>query len=497
MEHVDVLIVGAGISGVDAAYRLRTEHPHRSIAILEARDEIGGTWDLFRFPGIRSDSDMFTLGFPFRPWTDARTIADGGSIRRYIRDTAAEFGIDRHIRFGRRVTAASWSSAEQRWEVQVRTADGAEKRCTCDFLFLATGYFRYDRGYLPELPGIDTYGGPVVHPQHWPDDLDCAGKRVVVVGSGATAVTLVPALAQLGAQVTMLQRSPSYMISLPGTDAVAQRLAARLPMRVAHRLARWKNVFATTAFYQLAQRAPRVATRLLRAGLERQIPDHGVIDRDFTPRYRPWDQRLCVVPDADLFRAMRAGQAQVVTDTIAGFTAGGIRLDSGRELPADVVVTATGLALQVGGGMRLDVDGVPVDPGRTVAYRGCLLSGVPNFSLCIGYVNASWTLRADIAARYVCRLLAHMDTHGYRTATPEFDGAASATPLLPLTSGYVRRAADILPKQGTRDPWRLRQNYVLDLVSTRFGDVTRDMAFTVRSVGASARASARPGARTG
>ncbi|GAA5109728.1 flavin-containing monooxygenase [Pseudonocardia adelaidensis] len=477
MEHLDVLVVGAGISGIDAAYRLQTEHPHRSYAILEARDAIGGTWDLFRFPGIRSDSDMFTLGFPFRPWRSAAAIADGESIRTYLRETAAEFGIDRRIRFGRRVTAAAWSSPDQRWTVEVQVGDGTRERYTCDFLFLGTGYYRYDKGYLPEFPGIDAFQGTVVHPQHWPEDLDCAGERVVVIGSGATAVTLVPALAERGARVTMLQRSPSYVIALPGTD----RLVDRLP-GWAHRLIRWKNVLVTSAFYQVAQRAPGVAKRMLRAGLERQIPDHGVIDRDFTPRYQPWDQRLCVVPDGDLFRAMRSGRAEVVTDTIATFTAGGIRLASGRELPADVVVTATGLQLQVGGGMRICVDGTEVDPGRTVVYRGCLLSGVPNLAICIGYVNASWTLRADLTARYVCRLLSHMDAHGYRSATPEFDGDVAARPLLALTSGYVRRAADVLPKQGRSAPWVLRQSYPVDLLSTRFGDIGRDMVFTARPV---------------
>jgi cation diffusion facilitator CzcD-associated flavoprotein CzcO len=482
VEHFDVLVVGAGISGIDAAYRLQTEHPRRTYAILEARDGIGGTWDLFRFPGIRSDSDMFTLGFPFRPWTSAKTIADGASVLRYLRETAAEFGIDRRMRFGRQVTAAGWSSRDQRWEVEARTADGGTERYSCAFLFLGTGYYRYDRGYCPELPGVDAYQGRVVHPQHWPDDLDCAGKRVTVIGSGATAVTLVPALAERGAQVTMLQRSPSYVIALPAADPLVDRLTARLPARLAQRLIRWKNVLVTSAFYQLAQRAPGTAKRMLRAGLERQIPDPAVIDRHFTPRYQPWDQRLCVVPDADLFRALRSGRAEVVTDTIATFTEGGIRLASGRELPADVVVTATGLQLQVGGGMRITVDGAEVDPGRTVVYRGCLLSGVPNLALCVGYANASWTLRADLTARYVCRLLAYMDARGYRSATPEFRGDGAVRPLLPLTSGYVLRAVDVLPKQGAAAPWVLRQSYPVDLLSTRLGNVGRDMVFTAGPV---------------
>jgi cation diffusion facilitator CzcD-associated flavoprotein CzcO len=474
VEHLDVLVVGAGISGIDAAYRLQTEHPQRTYAILEARDAIGGTWDLFRFPGIRSDSDMFTLGFPFRPWRSSATISDGDSIRAYVRDTAAEFGIDRRIRFGRRVTAVAWSTQQQRWEVQVQ-AGARTEHYTCRFLYLGTGYYRYDRGYLPEFPGIDDYRGTVVHPQHWPQDLDCTGKRVVVVGSGATAVTLVPALAERGAHVTMLQRSPSWLISLPGTDPLADRLPGW-----AHRLIRWKNVAVTSAFYEIAQRLPGVARKLLRAGLERQIPDPAIIDRDFTPRYQPWDQRLCVVPDGDLFRAMRSGRAEVVTDTIHTFTGTGIRLASGRELAADVVVTATGLQVQVGGGMRITVDGREVDPGRTLVYRGCLLSGVPNLALCIGYVNASWTLRADLTARYVCRLLAHMDAHGYSSATPEPSGDVGERPLLTLTSGYVQRAAGVLPKQGRAAPWLMRHSYPRDLLSTRFADVARDMVFTAR-----------------
>jgi monooxygenase len=485
LERFDVLVVGAGISGIDAAYRLQTEHPQRTYAILESRDAIGGTWDLFRYPGIRSDSEMFTFGFPFRPWPELTAIADGESIRRYVDETAAEFGIDRRIRFGRRVTAASWSSTAQRWEVEVATAGGTE-RYSCDFLYLATGYYRYDRGYRPDLPGLEAFAGPVVHPQHWPADLDCSGQRIVVIGSGATAVTLVPALAERGARVTMLQRSPSWIVAVPRTDRLARRLSGRLPARLAHRLVRWTNLFRTASFYHLARLAPGVTRRALRKGLARLVPDPASVERDFTPRYDPWDQRLCVVPSADLFRALRSDAADVVTDTIAGFTAEGVRLTSGRELPADVVVTATGLQLQVAGGIRITVDGAVLDPGRAVLYRGCLLSGVPNLAMCVGYVNISWTLRADLTARYVCRLLAHMDAHGYRAATPVLAGEVDPRPLFPLTSGYVQRAADLLPRQGSSDPWRLRQSYPLDLLATRFSDVTREMAFEAGPAAASA-----------
>ncbi|WP_308259278.1 NAD(P)/FAD-dependent oxidoreductase [Pseudonocardia sp. H11422] len=482
-HHVDVLIVGAGLSGVGAAYRLQTQHPERTYAILEARDAVGGTWDLFRYPGIRSDSDMFTLGYPFRPWKSPKAIADGGSILSYVRETAVEFGIDGHIRFGRRVTAAAWSSADARWAVEVGVGGGdrAEtERYTCDFLYLCSGYYSYEGGHTPDIPGLGSFAGRVVHPQQWPDDLDLTDRNVVVIGSGATAVTLVPALAEQCAHVTMLQRSPSWLAVLPGTDTVADALRRFLPERLAHAAARWKNVLVTLGFYKMCRRAPALAKRLLRAGIARHVPDPAVLDADFTPRYDPWDQRLCVVPDADLFRAVRAGRASVVTDRIATVTEHGIRLESGRDLAADVLITATGLELVVCGGIRLSVDDTEVDPGETVVYRGCMLSGIPNLAMCIGYTNASWTLRADLTSRYVCRLLAHMDAHGIVSAVPQLDGPVESRPLLGLTSGYVQRAVDVLPKQGPRAPWAMRQNYVLDLISTRFGDVTRDMVLTPR-----------------
>jgi monooxygenase len=478
MGTVDVLIVGAGLSGIGAAHRLQTAHPGRTFAVLEARAALGGTWDLFRFPGIRSDSDMFTLGYPFRPWTQAKAIADGGSILRYLQETAAELGIDRHIRFGRRVVAAAWSSAQQRWHVEVRTADGETERWTCAFLYLCCGYYRYDRGYTPDIAGLAAFGGRVVHPQDWPDDLDVAGRRVVVVGSGATAVTLVPALAERGAHVTMLQRSPTWMVSLPGTDHLSDVLRRRLPPRLGHAAARWKNILFTQAFFQICRHAPRLGKRMLRAGLARVLPDPAAVHTDFAPRYDPWDQRLCVVPDADFFRAMRTGAAQVVTDRIATVTPTGITCTSGRELPADVLVTATGLQLQAWGAVAVTVDGAPVEPGGTLAYRGCLVSGVPNLAFCVGYVNASWTLRADLVARYVTRLLAYMDAQGYAVATPRPPGGMATRPLLDLSSGYIRRSLSALPSQGTRSPWVLRQNYLRDRYDMDRGDVARDMEFT-------------------
>jgi monooxygenase len=480
--HVDVLIVGAGLSGVGAAYRLQTEHPTRSYTILEARDAIGGTWDLFRYPGIRSDSDMFTLGYPFRPWTAAKSIADGGSILQYVRDTAAEFGIDRRIRFGRRVTGASWSSEDARWSVEVVAGDTTE-HWTCDFLYLCSGYYSYEGGHTPDIPGLADFGGDLVHPQQWPADLDVTGRRVVVIGSGATAVTLVPSLAETAEHVTMLQRSPTWMTVLPGTDAASDALRRRLPEGVGNTVVRWKNILLTQAFYQLCRRAPGKAKALLRAGVARFQPDPEVLDRDYTPRYDPWDQRLCVVPDADLFKAIKKDKAAVVTDRIARVTETGVELESGRTLDADVLVTATGLEVVACGGIDLRVDGEPVVPGEKVTYRGCLLSDVPNLALCIGYVNASWTLRADITARYVCRLLARMDARGAAVAVPRLPGGPmELRPLLDLSSGYVKRAKDVLPKQGTRSPWVLRQNYIADRVTTGLGSVDRDMEFRRRPV---------------
>jgi cation diffusion facilitator CzcD-associated flavoprotein CzcO len=478
MRDVDVLIVGAGLSGIGAAYRLQSAHPQRTYAVLEARDAVGGTWDLFRFPGIRSDSDMFTLGYPFRPWTGAKAIADGASILRYLRDTAAELGIDRHIRFGRRVTAAAWSSTQQRWTVEVRTAEGATEQWTCAFLYLCSGYYRYDAGYTPEIPELTTFAGPVVHPQAWPEDLDVTGRRVVVIGSGATAVTLVPALAERGAHVTMLQRSPTWMITLPGTDALSNALRRRLPPRLGNAAARWKNILFTQAFFQICRHAPRLGKRMLRAGLAGVLPDPTTLRTDFAPRYDPWDQRLCVVPDGDLFRAMRDGAAEVVTDRIATVTPTGVTVASGRELRADVLVTATGLRLVAWGGIAVTVDGAAVDPGETVAYRGCLVSGVPNLAFCVGYVNASWTLRADLVARYVTRLLAYMDAQGHAVATPRLPRGMGTRPLLDLSSGYIQRSLSALPRQGVRSPWALRQNYLRDRYEMDRGDVAKDMEFT-------------------
>jgi cation diffusion facilitator CzcD-associated flavoprotein CzcO len=460
-ERVDVLVVGAGLSGIGAGYRLQTECPGKTYLILEGRDAIGGTWDLFRYPGVRSDSDMFTLGYPFRPWRRAEAIASGDKIRDYIRDTAARFRITEKIRFGQWVVSAHWSTQDATWTVSTR--DGREY--TCSFLYLCTGYYRYSAGYEVDFPGLADYAGRVVHPQHWPDDLDHAGRRVVVTGSGATAVTLVPAMAETAEHVTMLQRSPSWFVSLPGGDGGADLNP------LVSRLIRGRNVLGATLLYQAARRWPERVGGFLRDRVARELPPSVPVDPHFTPRYSPWDQRLCVVPDGDLFRSIRTGKASVVTGAIETFTEKGVRLTDGTELPADIVVTATGLSMVTLGEIAVDVDGEPVRTRDRHVYKGMMFDGVPNLAWCVGYINASWTLRADLTSRYVCRLLNYMDRHHIDLTTPALPPGTPVTgePLMALSSGYVRRADAILPRQGGRRPWRMRNNYLLDLPAMRLG----------------------------
>ncbi|HEY1626734.1 MAG TPA: NAD(P)/FAD-dependent oxidoreductase [Streptosporangiaceae bacterium] len=495
-EHVDVLIVGAGLSGIGAAQHLHAAFPGKTYTILEARDAIGGTWDLFRYPGVRSDSDMHTLGYRRRPWSQAKAIADGPSILDYVRETATEAGVDKHIRFGQRVTGASWSSEAAQWTVQTESAT-----FTCGFLYMCTGYYRYDAGYQPEFAGLDSFQGRVVHPQHWPEDLDYAGKRVVVVGSGATAVTLVPAMAETAGHVTMLQRSPSYILTLPTEDPIAAKLVKVLGRRRGYAVTRWKNVLVTTLIYKLSRRRPDMMRGWIRKMTIKQLPPGYDVDTHFKPAYNVWDQRLCLVPDGDLFTAVSDGRASVVTDRISAFTESGLRLESGKELPADVVVTATGLRLLPLGGIELSVDGKPLQLPDAMAYKGMMLGGVPNCVFTIGYTNASWTLKADLVSEYTCRLLRYMYTRGYDICVPvNDDPRVTERPLLDFAAGYVLRSIDQFPKAGSRPPWRLGMSYLSDVVTLRYGRIkdgsmrfSRKAAHQARQVPAGASASAAAG----
>lgn len=484
-QHVDVIIVGAGLSGIGAAYRLQEQCPGKTYSILESREAIGGTWDLFRYPGIRSDSDMFTLSYPFKPWINRKSIADGGDIRDYIEDASDEFGITQHIQFGHRVETASWSSDDARWTV-TSTVGGETVVQTASWLYLCSGYYSYDTGFTPEFPGLDSFEGQVVHPQFWPEDLDYAGKKVVVIGSGATAVTLIPSMADDVEHITMLQRSPTYITTLPSTDALAPVLRKVLPDGIAHRVTRRKNAMIAIGFYQFCRRLPKLATKVLLARAKGQLPE-GTDMLHFTPRYNPWDQRLCIVPDGDLFRTIRRGKASIVTDTIRSFSPTGIDLDSGAHLDADIVVTATGLQVVALGEIAFEVDGRTIDPHELYVYKGSMFSGMPNFAWCVGYTNASWTLRADLSSQYVCQLINLLDAKGWDSAMPDPRGASGdSAPILDLTSGYVTRVADLLPQQGSRAPWTIRQNWLLDSRDMKKTDLEQEMVFAKASVRATA-----------
>ena len=462
-QEVDVLIVGAGLSGIGAAVHLQRDCPGKTYAILEARDAIGGTWDLFRYPGIRSDSDMHTLGYAFKPWTEAKAIADGPSIRRYVRDTADEHGITSNIRFGHKVTNATWSSDNARWHVTAEY-DGAPVHLTCRFLYMCSGYYNYEAGYTPEFEGKDTFKGEIVHPQHWTDDIDYKDKTVVVIGSGATAVTLVPAMADKAKHVVMLQRSPTYMVNRPSRDWFANGLRRVLPDSWAYAAARWKNIRMTSWFYKRSQAKPEQVKQKLLDMLRKELKPGYDIETHFTPSYGPWDQRLCLVPDSDMFDAINDGRASVVTDHIERFEESGIRLKSGELLEADLIVAATGLDLLTFGGVELMVDNRLMNPGELVNYKGLGYADMPNFANTFGYTNASWTLKADITAAYVCRLLNHMDETGAAYCVPRLpdDGSVQIEAEPPLTSGYFARAIDRMPKQGSQMPWRQNHDYLND-----------------------------------
>ena len=472
-EHFDVLIVGAGLSGIGAAHHLQTRCPDRTYAILEGRSAIGGTWDLFRYPGIRSDSDMYTLGYEFRPWTDPKAIADGASILNYIRDAADDYGIRQHIRFQSKVTHLAWSSADGRWTVDVQQ-DGAPTpvQLTCNFLFLCCGYYRYDRGYTPDFPGAERFKGRIVHPQQWTDDIVTAGKKVVVIGSGATAVTLVPSIAPTSAHVTLLQRSPTYVMARPGQDAVANTLRNILPDKLAYAMTRWKNVLMGMYFFRMSRKRPQQVKRWMVKQVQDALGPDFDVGKHFTPSYKPWDQRVCVVPGGDLFKVIKSGQASIVTDYIDTFTETGIRLKSGAHLDADVIVTATGLVMELMGGASLAVDGQTVHIADTLNYKGMMFSGVPNLAYSLGYTNASWTLKCDLTTAYACRLLNHMQKEGFSQCVPRNTDPSQVTePVMQFTSGYVQRALSGLPKQGSHAPWKLNQNYALDLMDLKFGSV--------------------------
>jgi cation diffusion facilitator CzcD-associated flavoprotein CzcO len=482
VEHLDVLVVGAGLSGVGAGAYLESKCPWASYAVFEARDAIGGTWDLFRYPGIRSDSDMYTLGYSFRPWTGEKAIADGASILQYIKDTAAETGVDQKIRFNHRIVKADWSTADAHWRITAERTDVgdgtvATVELTAGFVFSCSGYYRYDQGYLPDFKGMDRFQGTIVHPQQWPEDLDYAGKRVVVIGSGATAVTLIPSMAETAAHVTMLQRSPTYIVSMPARDPIARVLQRILPRRWSGPAIKWFKAVTTQGSYFLSKRRPALMRRLLRKGIERQLPKGYDVDTHFTPSYDPWDQRLCLVPNGDLFKAIRSGSASVVTDHIETFTETGLLLTSGTELEADIIVTATGLELLFIGGIDVSVDGELIDLPNKLTYKGMMLEGVPNFALAVGYTNASWTLKCDLTCDYVTRLLNHMRKTGMRQCTPVNDDASvSAAPLLGLNSGYVQRSAHKFPKQGSRMPWQVHQSYLKDYRALKQSAVDGDGA---------------------
>lgn len=471
--HHDVIIIGAGLSGICAGHYVQTECPDKSFAILEGREALGGTWDLFRYPGIRSDSDMHTLGFSFRPWPNPQAIADGPSILRYLHDTVEATGLADKVRYNHRVDTVRWSSDEARWTVVSRhPGTGEEQVHTCKLLWFCTGYYRYDRGYMPDYPGAERFEGELVHPQFWTDDIDYAGKQVVVIGSGATAVTLVPSMAERAGHVTMLQRSPSYVMSLPAEDVVSKWATRLLGARIGAGLTRWKNILRLMLFYQFSRRMPESARGFITRHVREAVGDVVDVDTHFNPSYDPWDQRLCFVPDDDLFDALRGGRASVVTDHIETLTETGIQLRSGDHLDADVVVSATGLEVVVAGGATIEVDGERVDPGQSTMYKGAMLSDVPNAVMSVGYTNASWTLKCELISQWACRLLEHMDAHGYEVVVPRLPADADAElPLIDFNSGYVLRALDELPNQGERLPWRLYQNYILDSVLFRLAPI--------------------------
>lgn len=472
IPHYDVIVVGAGIAGIGAAYHLQSKCPGKKITVLEARDRIGGTWDLFKYPGIRSDSDMYTLGFSFNPWKEPQAIADGPAILKYIKETASKFGIDQKIQFNHKVADASWSDKEERWTLKISSHKNVKHEVlTCNFLFMCSGYYDYENGYTPEFKGIETFKGQIIHPQKWDPKTNYSNKKVVIIGSGATAITLVPEMAKKAGKVTMLQRSPSYVISVPGEDPVVPLVKKFLPAEASYELIRWKNIMLMLGFYKAARQWPNAIRRLIATGVKQQLGSEYDM-KHFNPTYKPWDQRVCVVPDADLFKAIKNGKAEIVTDTIKRFTPTGILLDSGRELDADIIVTATGLRVQLLGGMTMHINNKLVELGKIHVYRGVMMSDIPNFAITVGYTNASWTLKCDLSCHFVTKLLNYMDRKNHTVCIPRFDPSKyQSEPLLDFNSGYVQRAANHTPKQGSEAPWKVHQNYLRDTLSLKMTDM--------------------------
>lgn len=474
-EYVDVLIIGAGLSGIGAAIHLQKDSPNKSYAILEGREAIGGTWDLFRYPGIRSDSDMYTLGYNFKPWTSPKGIADGKDIREYICEAAKEHNVEKNIRFGHKVLTSSWSSETARWTIEVQlTSTGEIRYYECNFMLCCTGYYNYDQGYEPAFKGSENFNGDIIHPQKWDENYDYSDKNVVVIGSGATAVTLVPAMTDKAKHVTMLQRSPSYVMALPQNDILVNGLRKILPESWVYRIIRTRNIALTSLMYNYCQKFPNASRRLIQKLIKKEVGDDFDM-KHFTPKYNPWDERLCAVPDGDMFEVLRTGKASIVTDHIDHFTETGIKLQSGDELQADIIITATGLDVQLFGKMKLFVDGQPFNAHEKMVYRGVLLEDLPNAGMVFGYTNASWTLKADLITEWMCRLLNHMDNTGKKIVMPHnFDSTVEQRPFVDMQSGYVQRALEHAPQQGSKLPWKLYQNYALDLATLRFGKVNDD-----------------------
>ena len=468
----DVVIIGAGLSGICAAYRLQKKCPNKKFIILEARRAMGGTWDLFKYPGIRSDSDMYTLGFSFYPWKNPKAIADGPSILQYIKDTAREFKLENKIRYNHQLISAEWTDEEKNWSLHIQENTGVEHtRIKAKFIFSCCGYYNYKEGYTPAFKGVENFKGTIAHPQHWDTSLDYTNKRIIVIGSGATAVTLVPELAKKASKVIMLQRSPTYIFNLPSEDIIANFLKKVLPAKWAHNIARWKNILMGLAIYKACRKWPNTMKGFFKNKIKKELGEK-YKDEDFNPKYNPWDQRLCLIPDNDLFNSLKKGTSEIVTDTINKFTEKGILLNSGKELDADIIITATGLKIQLIGGIQSKINGTEMNTGKLKAYKGVLFSDVPNMAVAIGYTNASWSLKCDLNCQYVTRLLNYMDENNYTVVRPRFDeNEFDVEPLLDFDSGYIQRALDVLPKQGSKAPWKVYQDYIKDIRSLKYGRV--------------------------